>query len=358
MPSKTLPSEMDIIRYVERTLASRLPAGWSLEAEVEVRTGSSQLDLLIKVVAPDGERAVLAIEAKRAMEPRHVPMVVDQLSSYCSDSLSDAVPVAAAPYLSPRTREMLDSASVGYVDMTGNIRIETSQPGLFISATGADRDPWPQDSDLQSLRGRGAARAVRAIVDTAPPFGVRELAAATGASAPTISRVLELLDREGIVTREPRGPVLSVDLEAAIRRWAMDYDQIGSNTATTFLEPRGLPTLEKNLAEADFTYAATGAFAAQLFDPIAPARAATLYVEDTMRAAKQLELREIETGANVILLEPFDAVVFDRTLWRGGLRSVAPSQLCVDLLTGPGREPSQGEEILRWMEDNEDVWRS
>jgi hypothetical protein len=76
------------------------------------------------------------------------------------------------------------------------------------------------------------------------------------------------------------------------------------------------------------------------------------------KAANRLGLREAEAGANVVLLEPFDPVVFDRTISRDGLRCVAPSQLAVDLLTGPGREPSQGEEILRWMRENEDAWRS
>ena len=40
--------------------------------------------------------------------------------------------------------------------------------------------------------------------------------------------------------------------------------------------------------------------------------------------------------------------VFDRTVQRDGPRCVAPAQLVVDLLTGPGREPSQGEEMLAW----------
>lgn len=66
------------------------------------------------------------------------------------------------------------------------------------------RPPW---TPLRSLRGRGAARAVRAIVDSAPPFGVRELAASTDVSAATLSRVLELLEREGIIERSHRGPV-------------------------------------------------------------------------------------------------------------------------------------------------------
>ena len=211
---------------------------------------------------------------------------------------------------------------------------------------------------MQSLRGRGAARAVRAIIDSAPPFGVRELAAATGTSAATLSRVLERLERDDVVVRVRRGPVLEVDWQAAIRRWAQDYDQTASNNATTWLEPRGLPALAKSLTVSGLSYAATGAFAAQRFDPIAPARSAAIYVEDAYEAADRLGLREADVGANVVLLEPYDPVVFDRTVTRGGLRCVAPSQLAVDLLTGPGREPPQGEEMLRWMQDKEDVWRA
>ena len=107
----------------------------------------------------------------------------------------------------------------------------------------------------------------------------------------------------------------------------------------------------------NFAYAATGALAAQRFDPIAPARPAAIYVTDPSQAIGSLELRETEAGANVVLLEPFDPVVFDRTVEPDGLRCVAPSQLAVDLLTGLGREPSQGEEMLAWMARNEHVWR-
>jgi hypothetical protein len=38
--------------------------------------------------------------------------------------------------------------------------------------------------------------------------------------------------------------------------------------------------------------------------------------------------------------------------------TVAPTQLVVDLLTGPGREPSEGDELLAWMKRNEDAWRT
>ena len=166
-------------------------------------------------------------------------------------------------------------------------------------------------------------------MDVAPPFGVRELSEATGTSAPTLSRVLGLLEREGVVTRRSRGKVVAVDWEGVIRRWVQDYDQAKSNTVIACLEPRGLESITTKLRATTFAYAATGAFAAQHFDPIAPARVAALYVTDAVDAAETLGLRETDAGANVVLLEPFDPVVFDRTQECDGLRCVAPSQLAV-----------------------------
>ena len=357
LPEKQPPTATQVARHVERALAERIPSGWSIHARTEAPAGRYRVDLLADITSPMGATAVLAIEIKRTLEPRGVLQAIEQISAITAGALPRAVRVVAASYLSPRARALLRERGVGYVDTTGNVRVEASTPGLFISAEGVDRDPWPRDHRLQSLRGRGAARAVRAIIDTPPPYGVRELSQSTSVSAPTLSRVLDLLEREAIVTRM-RGAVSAVDWQGAIRRWIEDYDQTVSNTPTMALEPRGLPVLGRKLRETKLAYVATGAFAAQRFDPIAPARQAAVYVIDAIEFIDHLDLREIETGANVMILEPLDPVVFDRAVDRDGLRCVAPSHLAADLLTGPGREPSQGEEVLSWMEKNERVWRS
>ena len=112
------------------------------------------------------------------------------------------------------------------------------------------------------------------------------------------------------------------------------------------------------LKMADWRYAVTSSLAAQSFDPIAPARSAAVYVEDPMARAAELGLRAADAGANVFLVEPYDPVVFERTTIRDGLVTASPSQVAADLLTGPGRQPSEGEELLTWMKRSEDVWRS
>lgn len=356
---KSLPTERRIAGLVQQILSDCLPPGWSMRADREpVSRRTKRIDLQAEITAPAGEKLVLVFEIKRRLQPRLVNPLAERLRITGTDILPPTVPLVAAGYLSPRARQLLEAAKVAYIDTTGNMHVQASTPGIFISTTGADRDPWPRPGDLQSLKGRGAGVAARAIIDKAPPFGVRQLADTSRASAPTISRVLALMERDGIIRRMERGPVLAVDWESAIRCWAQDYDQLRSNHATAFLEPRGIAMLYRKLSSAAFRYAATGSFAAQGFDPIAPARTATLYVDDVTGTADRLGLREVDIGGNTILLEPFHEVVFDGIVERQGLRCVAPSQLAVDLLTGPGREPSQAQEMIRWMKENEDVWRS
>lgn len=50
------------------------------------------------------------------------------------------------------------------------------------------------------------------------------------------------------------------------------------------------------------------------------------------------------------MLLPFDDVIFEHTIQRDGLTIAAPSQVVVDLLTSPGRGPSEAEAMLRQLE--------
>jgi hypothetical protein len=311
------------------------------------------------MTGPDGATAIFVVETKRApATPQTLLQALDQLDVYINEYAPTAQPLVAAPYLSARSKEVLAARGVSYADSTGNLRVTASVPAISIERSGASKDPWTLTQPLRSLRGRGAGRAVRALVDFRPPYGVREIATRTSSSPATLSRVIDLLEREALLTKDPKGGVTDLDWAGTIRRWSQDYELRTANATATYLDPRGLTTFIGKLPKSRARYAATGALAAQRFAPIAPARMATIYVEDTTVAAERYRLQPADTGANVLLVEPFDAVVFDRTQKRDALITVAPTQLAADLLTGPGREPSDGEELLAWMKANEDAWRT
>jgi len=297
----------------------------------------------------------VVVEAKTRIEPRDVLYVLEQLRRW-----PDAAPMVIAPYLSVRTREELVRSSANYADSTGNMRLVLDDPALFIETAGASSNPFRKERSvpLRTLRGPAAARAVRALCDFKPPYGIRELATRAQASPASVSRVADLFEREALLTRGSRGEVVAADWPGLIRRWVQDYSLTGSNRTTTFLEARGLDALRRKLSGLEGTYAVTGSLPASIVAPVTPARLLAVYVEDVTSAAGALGLREAETGANVLLLEPLDPVAFDRTWNRDGVDYCALSQVAADLLTSPGRGPAGGTELLRWMEANEDVWRS
>ena len=346
------PTEAATLRTVERLIAEALPPGWSLRVARDSRRRRGPVEAEWSIRAPDGSSASFIVGARSGVLARDLDRALARLASY------EGLPLIAAPYVGPSLRATLARRGVSYADTTGNVRLVADRPGLFIERQGASKDPWPSDEALRSLRGRGAGRAVRALVDFRPPYKVRDLATDARVPLGSLSRTLDLMDREGLVTRDTRGSVIDVDWEGAIRRWSQDYDFARSNQVSSYLDPRGLTAITAKLSEVSWPYAISGAFAAQRFAPVAPARQAAIYVDDPVQVAERLKLRPVDAGANVLLVEPFDPVVFERSTVRDDLRVVAASQLAVDLLTGPGREPSQGDELLSWMRENEDAWRA
>ena len=196
---------------------------------------------------------------------------------------------------------------------------------------------------------------MRALCDFPPPLPISDLAVKAKVDISYASRLVEWLSREALLERRPRGPVQSVDRAALIRRWAQDYEVLTSNDARGYLDPRGLDNLIRGLSDGAIRgkYALTGSIAANRIAPIAPPRLAMLYVDNFGSAAAALKIRPTETGANVMLLAPFDDVVFERSWKDGGLTLVAPSQAAVDLLTSPGRAPSEAEAILERLAGTE-----
>lgn len=335
-------------------LGSRLPPGW--RADVTKVRGSGRRrsagDLRLTIVAPDGSRSVTAVKVLDRIEPRDVEPAVRALRATGEDAA-----MLLAPYLSPGTRARIVEAGASYADASGNLRLALGQPAVFVETQGADRDPNPEPRALASLKGPASARVVRAVCDFRPPYGVRDLAARTDTAPASVSRVLGLLDREGLVERTRRGQVLDANWAKILRRWAEDYDLVASNRTSTWLAPRGLDRVLGRLARQRPRYAVTGSFAAARLAPVAAPRLLTLFVDDAAEAARRLDLRPAEAGANVLLAEPGDPVVFDRTIDRDGLRLAGPSQIAADLLTSPGRGPAEAEALLGWMKDHEDAWR-
>jgi len=374
--SRNMAHSDNIIRDGLRELRRRLPQGWSV-SEALLSTGA-KVDAMAEIRAPDRRSVRLAIEARSRLDPRAVAAIAETLRL----GNSSAVPVVMSRFLTASVREQLEKEAVGFVDLTGNMRLALPNPGLFIEVQGASEDPDREERPARSLRGPKAGRLVRALVDFRRAPGVRELASTAKVDPGYVSRVLAFLDSEALIerrqpssatdraprdperswsvprpTRTHAGPIVRVDWPALLRRWALDAPLDARGTLRTYLEPRGISPLLARLAVTIERYAVTGSNAAARIAPIAPSRLATIWVDDANEAASRLGLRETDAGANIILVEPTDSAVFERTQNHGGVVYAAPSQVVADLLTSPGRGPAEAEELIAWMTANEEAWR-
>lgn len=363
MSTRTQPprlADSDVLRASLGALFARLPGSWTREVRLDATlNGRGRADALVEIAAPDGARAELVVEAKKAVSGRDVPGILARVRRLIEALDRPATPLLVARYLAPSVRDALAEQGVGYADATGNIWLSLEQPALFVRDVGAQSDPW---------RGRGrprgdlstpnAARVVRALVDFAPPYGVPELARRAGTSPAATYRLVDSLADEALLERAERGPIASVEWRRLLERWAERFRE-KAPVLRSYLEPRGLDALiEKLRQEADGSSVLTGSLAAAKFAPAAPARLAMIYASDPEALAARLGLRETETGANVLLGAPLDRVILERARVIDGLLVAAPSQTAADLLVSPGRGPAEAEALLDWMEADESAWRA
>jgi hypothetical protein len=170
--------------------------------------------------------------------------------------------------------------------------------------------------------------------------------------------LLDSLDLEALVERSRRGQVISVDIDALIRRWAESYDLFKTNNANTYVAPGGTSHVIAQLDPRNLgKFAITGSYAAVRLAAVAAPALLTVYFADRASAAQQLGLLPADEGANVALLSPFDPVVWERVSVDGTRTYAAPSQVAVDCLSGNGRMPAEGDAVLKWMVANESAWR-
>jgi hypothetical protein len=321
------------------TLQQRLPGGW------RVRMGRLGEKRNLVLRGPDGRQVVARLKWVRQLEPRTALSLVREVRERF---------VVASTFLSSRTRQVLEEAGIPYFDLTGNARLVFDVPGLFIHTTGADRAPDREERPARSLKGDKAARVVRQLLDFARVPGVRALGDNTGVNPGYVSRVLALIEREALIERDAKGQITSVLWDKLLRRWADDAPLASRGPSGTFIDPRGVQNVLRGLK---MVHAITGSLAASRIAPIAPARLATIYVNDIADATQLLGLREADAGANVMLIAPRDSFVFDRADTTNGVAYAAPSQVAADLLSSPGRGPAEAEELIQWMKSHEEVWR-
>ena len=321
-----------------------LPQQWDLQTGDRNEAGG-----VIRIVAPDGTAGKVLITVRDRMATKEAAAIPPP----------DGPTLVAAPWLSPRTREVLEQRGLNYVDETGNTSVTLERPGLVVRAQGAIRDPSPQPRKRPNLRGPRAWALLRTLAEVRPPYGVSDLAADLVTDPGYVSRLLTALTDELLISRKARGPVERVEWESILRQMATTYALFDANETSNWVASAGPEQFLADLcAGPEDEWALTGSFAAADLVSVTAPTVAVVYCDDPDRVAQVTRLIPVRNRGNVILARPYDPIVFRRTWRRGDPVNASLAQVVVDCLSGPGRMPSEGEALLGWMRNNAPRWQA
>jgi hypothetical protein len=336
----------------------------SPEPDVSPVVPDSGADMIV-TLSDSGGYSRLLLEAKRNLSPLEARTVLTDKVNLMHRLTGQAAVLVVAPWLSPRTRAELRDRGFGYLDLSGNVWLRLSRPTVLIDKEGAQRDPQPRRrTGTAQLAGPKAGRLVRFLVDYRPPYRASEVAAGADLSQPYVSRLLDALDDQALITRRQR-MIVDVDWRNLLTARAERANLLKLNTASYWIAPQGsdrvldiLRHRRESGADDLGAIAVTGSWAAAEAAPVSVGGQLMLYATSTSDWPKALRLLGPRaSGGDVVLLEPGDPIVFDRTRTVDGLPLVALSQLAVDLLSGTGRMPVEGQALLDHMQNTEDQWR-
>lgn len=359
-------SERNILRLCTDRIRELLPDDWKATSDAYFGNQSMHrgVDGELAITTPDGDTAPFLVEVKRVLNRRDIGAVARRLGEATEDTPTPGMVMAR--YISPPLQEILRELNLSYVDATGNVMVTARRPALVLRDRGLSHDPnRGPGRPRATLKGEPAARLVRTLAAKNRTWSARELVESSGVSTGATYRVLEYLQEEELVDKTADKRFAVTDWPRLLRRWSRDYSFVENTQTRRFIEPRGLPSLLNKIAQKDdpnFRYAVTGSVAAAQWAPYAPARAAFIYTDNAAEAAKKWRLHPVDDStaeaANVVLGEPEYPLVFDGTSpTNDGYTIASIEQVAVDLLSGPGRNPAEGEELIEWMQAHESAWR-
>lgn len=313
------------------------------------RIESPGADIQVQVRVQEQSRLLLA-QVKNNGQPRIARLAVYELKDRLAGK-SDAYGIFIAPYISPDAGKICEDAGIGYLDLAGNCLL--SFETIYIRQTGAP-NPKVQKRDLRSLYSPKAERILRAML-TEPrrAWKITELAQAVDVSLGQVANVKKLLaDREWLGVND-NGMVLSRPGDL-LDDWVKAYNY-RRNQIHEFYSLSEISPTEAGLADVcerlGVPYALTSFSAAIRLAPMVRYNRVMAYVQgDLSVVATEANLKPVPSGANVILLTPYDEGVFYAASAVGGIITASPVQVYLDVIGSRARGQEAAEAIRQKLE--------
>jgi hypothetical protein len=310
----------------------------------------------------------LLIECKSTGEPRFVRDAVLRLDRQRQDD-PKAYAVFMAPYISPEAAALCAEGNIGYIDFSGNCHFST--PPLFIHKEGHPNQ-YLEQRPLRSLYSPKSERILRTLLALHDPkkswhperltkesglnsgsprdWTLQDLTEDAEVSLGLVSKVCRLLVDKEWMAPDYGWSYLNKPLEL-LNDWAQNY-RFDRNKEHFFYSMDDISELEAKLGvmakEEPVTMAlASFSAASQLAPMVRHQRAYAFVMPQRMREViDALKLKEVSSGHNLVLLEPYDEGVLHHTKVIHDVRVTHPVQTYLDLVSSKSRGEEAAEFLL------------
>lgn len=307
--------------------------------------GPDQPDMIAKVRIKGEERLIL-VETKSSGEPRHLRQAIAQLQS-SAKRFSASYGIIVVPFLSERSAKVCEENGVGYVDLKGNAFIKFD--GIFIRTVASGKDRM-QPARSRSLFAPISTRFLRVLLsEPERQWKLKDLAEESHMSLGQAYKVKEELLNQELIGVDQKKQISLKDPSGLLDAWREAYCYENSEVLSLFSLDK-IPAIEervKQYCDARKTrYALTLFSGASRLAPFVRYSVAAFYIiGDKEELKRELNLKPVDSGANILLLSPYDEGIFYGLQEVQGYKIVSAVQLYLDLYSYGGRGREQAEFI-------------
>lgn len=314
-----------------------------IEVDVAPQQGGIRPDAIVTIKNEEKERQIL-VEVKISAEPRYLRDAIVQLQRLLK-KVSASYGVILAPSISERGRKICEENNVGYVDLAGNAFVKLD--GIYIK-TAAQRTAKRRRGRIKTLFAPVSTRLIRALlVEPKRAWKLKELAETVHMSIGQAYKVKQELFNNEFIEFDQKKRLMLKDPSGLLDAWREVY-RYENNAPRSLFSLDKIPALEEKVKKYCDTkkigYALTLFTGADRCAPFIRHSMTSLYFAGDIEALRQeLDLKPVDSGANVFLLTPYDEGIFYGLQEVEGYHVVSTVQLYLDLYSYGGRGREQAE---------------
>ena len=299
------------------------------------------------IVRGEGFKQIVYLEIKTLGTPKSTREAVNLLVRRIQNDPA-SYGIFVAPYIAPRSAAICKESGIGYVDLSGNCSIAFQQ--IFINREKSGNQ-YPFKTGLSSIYSPKSERILRVLlVYPYRTWKAIDLAKEAQVSLGMITQVSKKLIEEEWLKKTSQGISLTQP-EKLLVDWSNNYT-IKRNVQNNYYSMKPLQDLEIEIADTcrklNIPYALTGFSASNRLAPMVRGQRAMVYVSrDIDSVAEKVGLKPVESGANIILIQPYDDGVFWNAKSIGDLEISEPVQVYLDLKRYPGRGEEAADFLFR-----------